>query len=330
MTEYKHSLDQEPRAEKSVEEGLRAISDLGQALLREKRSERRWKNFRRILFWLVVLAIFVVPHFVEKRLSPIAAVGAKPHAAVINLEGLVMPGAEIDADQMVEALNQAFGAAQSRGVILQINSPGGSPVQAERIFNEIIRLKQSHPDKKVIAVIEDMGVSAAYYIAAAADQIVASKASLVGSIGVIINGFGAVDAIEKLGIERRLITAGDNKALMDPFSPRDPEQEAYMQRIVDQVHTQFIDAVKQGRGERLAQRADIFSGLIWNGEQAQALGLVDHVGSTGYALRELLELENTVDYTPVDDWFRTFSRQVGVGVGSALNGVVAKQGLELK
>lgn len=256
-------------------------------------------------------------------------VSTTPHAAVISLEGLVMPGGDIDADQLLIALGNAFEADQSRGIILQINSPGGSPVQAERIYNEIMRLKAEYPDKKVVAVIEDMGVSAAYYIAAAADEIVASKASLVGSIGVIINGFGAVDAIEKLGIERRLITAGDNKALMDPFSPRDPEQEAYMQRIVDQIHTQFIDAVRQGRGERLAQRADIFSGLVWNGEQAKELGLVDHIGSMGYAQRNILELDETLDYTPVEDWFRTFSRQVGVGMGSALDGLLAKQGLEL-
>ena len=320
MTEIKHSLDEQAsQAEKGVEEGLRAISDLGQALIREKRSERRWKNFRHILFWLVLLAIFVLPHFSEQRLSPMGAVGTAPHAAVISLEGLVVPGGEIDADQLVEALNSAFDADQSRGIILQINTPGGRPVQAERIYDEIQRLKADYPDKQVIAVIEDMGVSAAYYIAAAADQIVASKASLVGSIGVIINGFGAVDAIEKLGIERRLITAGDNKALMDPFSPRDPEQEAYMQRIVDQIHEQFITAVKEGRGERLARRADIFSGLIWTGQEAIELGLVDKVGSASHVAREVIGAEDIVEYSVEEDVLERLVDRLGASTAKMLN-----------
>lgn len=330
MTEIKHTLDQEPQSEQAVQEGLQAISDLGQALIKEKRSERRWKNFRRILFWLVLLAIFVLPHFSDKQFGNMVTSGTEPHAAIISLEGIVVPGGDIDADKLIESLQTAFAADKSRGIILQINSPGGSPVQAERIYNEVIRLKAKFPDKKVVAVIEDMGASAAYYIAAAADEIVASRASLVGSIGVIINGFGVVDAIEKLGIERRLITAGDNKAMLDPFSPRDAGQEAYMQRLVDQIHTQFIDAVKHGRGERLAQRADIFSGLVWNGEQAKELGLVDHIGSTGYAMRDVLGLEEQVDYTPVDDWFRTFSRQVGTGMGTVLDRLLLKQGIELQ
>jgi protease-4 len=254
----------------------------------------------------------------------------KPHAAVISLEGLVMSGAEIDADNIISGLQEAFDAKQSKAIILQINSPGGSPVQAERIYDELMRLKAQYPDKKVVAVIEDIGASAAYYIASAADEIVASKASLVGSIGVIINGFGAVDALEKLGIERRLITAGDNKAMLDPFLPKDEAQEAYMQRIVDQVHEQFIDAVKQGRGDRLADRADLFSGLVWNGAEAKELGLVDHIGSMGYALREILQLETQRDYTPKVDWLEEFSKQVGTSMGAALDRLVLKQNVGLQ
>ncbi|MCP4008234.1 MAG: S49 family peptidase [Proteobacteria bacterium] len=238
--------DQIEQGEQTIREGLNTISELGQALIREKRSARRWKNFRRILFWLVILSIFVLPYFAEEKISGMVVASAKPHAAVISMEGLVMPGGEIDADSMVESLQSAFSAIQSKGIILQINSPGGSPVQAERIYDEIMRLRTEYPDKKVVAVIEDIGASAAYYIASAANEIVASRASLVGSIGVIINGFGAVDAMKKLGLERRLITAGDNKAMLDPFLPKDEIQEAYMQRIVDQIHAQFIEAVKTG------------------------------------------------------------------------------------
>jgi protease-4 len=322
--------EQIEQGEQTIREGLNTISELGQALIREKRSARRWKNFRRILFWLVILSVFVLPYFADEKISGMVAASAKPHAAVISMEGLVMPGGEIDADNMVESLQSAFSAIQSKGIILQINSPGGSPVQAERIYNEIMRLRVEYPDKKVVAVIEDIGASAAYYIASAADEIVASKASLVGSIGVIINGFGAVDAMKKLGLERRLITAGDNKAMLDPFSPKDEIQEAYMQRIVDQIHAQFIEAVKNGRGERLSDRADIFSGLVWNGEEAKALGLVDHIGSMAYTLRELLKVEEQVDYTPQADWLETFSKQMGAGMGAALDRLMLKQGMSVQ
>ncbi|MEE9446465.1 MAG: S49 family peptidase [Arenicellales bacterium] len=315
--------------EHAVKEGLASISKLGQDLIKEQRSARRWKTFGRLLLALIVLSIFVLPYFMKDKLGGLVK-GVTPHAAVISLEGLVMAGAEIDADQIESALQSAFEAKQSKGIILQINSPGGSPVQAERIYNEITRLKVIYPEKKVIAVIEDIGASAAYFIASAADEIVASKASLVGSIGVVVNGFGAVDAMKKLGIERRLITAGDNKAMLDPFLPQDPAEAAYMQRIVDQIHVQFIEAVKQGRGDRLADRADIFSGLVWNGSEAKTLGLVDHIGSMGYALREILKIETQVDYTPVVDWMETFSKQVGASMGAAIDRIVTKQNMGLQ
>jgi len=323
--------DNTEQGEQTVREGLDTISELGQAMLREKRSARRWKNFWRIPFWLVILSIFILPYFGEDNIGGMVAVtSSKPHAAVISMQGLVMPGGEIDADNMVESLQSAFSAEQAKGIVLQINSPGGSPVQAERIYDEIMRLKTEYPEKKVVAVIEDIGASAAYYIASAADQIVASKASLVGSIGVIINGFGAVDAMEKLGIERRLITAGDNKAMLDPFLPKDDAQQAYMQRMSDQIHTQFIDAVKAGRGDRLADRADIFSGLVWNGEEAQKLGLVDDIGSMGYVMREILNIEDQIDYTPQEDWLDTLSKQLGASMGSALDKLMLKQSMGLR
>ena len=322
-------MDNNELSEKTVTQGLKAISSLGQELIKENRRTRRWKILGRLFFIMLIASIFILPYFMKDKISGVVS-SVKPHAAVISLEGLVMSGAEIDADIIISGLQKAFEAKQSKAIILQINSPGGSPVQAERIYDEIIRLKAQYTDKKVVAVIEDIGASAAYYIASAADEIVASKASLVGSIGVIINGFGAVDALEKLGIERRLITAGDNKAMLDPFLPKDEAQEAYMQRIVDQVHEQFIDAVKQGRGDRLADRADVFSGLVWNGAEAKELGLVDHIGSMGYALREILELETQLDYTPKVDWLEEFSKQVGTSMGAALNRLVLKQNVGLQ
>lgn len=322
-------IDNHELSEKAVTQGLKAISSLGQDLIKENRRARRWKILGRLFFILLIASIFILPYFMKDKISGVVS-SVKPHAAVISLEGLVMSGAEIDADNIISGLQDAFDAKQSKAIILQINSPGGSPVQAERIYDELMRLKAQYPDKKVVAVIEDIGASAAYYIASAADEIVASKASLVGSIGVIINGFGAVDALEKLGIERRLITAGDNKAMLDPFLPKDEAQEAYMQRIVDQVHAQFIDAVKQGRGDRLADRADVFSGLVWNGAEAKELGLVDHIGSMGYALREILELETQRDYTPKVDWLEEFSKQVGTSMGAALDRLVLKQNVGLQ
>jgi len=316
-------------ADQTVREGLDTIAKLGHDLIKENRRVRRWKIIRRFMFWMIVIAVFTAPYVSDEKIGSMVG-SAQPHVAVISMQGPVMAGAEIDADRVVASLQKAFEASQSKGVLLQINSPGGSPVQAERIYNEINRLRALHPDKPVVAVIEDIGASAAYYIASAADQIVASKASLVGSIGVIINGFGAVDAIEKLGIERRLITAGDNKGMLDPFLPQNAAQDAYMQRIVDQVHQQFITAVKQGRGDRLKDRADIFSGLVWNGEEAMELGLIDAIGSNGYAMREIFKLENELDYTPAVDWMEAFSKGVGASMGAGLKQALLEQNVGLE
>lgn len=315
--------------EATIREGLDAISKLGQDLIKENRRTRRWRMFRRLFLLLIIISIFVLPSFDTQNISGVVNV-KQPHIATISLQGLVMPEADIDADQVIESLQSAFSADQSKGIMLKINSPGGSPVQAERIYDEILRLRALYPEKKVIAVIEDIGASAAYYIASAADEITASRASLVGSIGVIVNGFGAVEAMKKLGVERRLITAGENKGMLDPFSPQDETQEAYMQRIVDQVHKQFITAVKEGRGERLSDRADIFSGLVWNGEEAVKLGLVDHIGASGFVMREIFEMETQVDYSPVVDWLETFSKGVGASMSAGFNQLMLKQGLVLQ
>ncbi len=296
-------------------EGLKALSQLGQELIKENRRMRRGKWLGRLLIGLILVTIFVVPQFVDQN-----GIGQRvgPHTALIKLEGMVMSGAGVEAGLANKGLRRAFESNQAKGVVLQINSPGGSPVQAERIYNEIARLKAAHPDKKVIAVIEDMGASAAYYIAAAADQIVSAKSSLVGSIGVLMNGFGVVEAMEKLGIERRLITAGENKAILDPFSPQDARDTRLMQEMVDQVHSQFIDAVKQGRGDRLKADPVIFSGMVWNGEEAVKLGVIDSIGSVDSVARDLIGQETLIDYTAQRDWFEEFSGQLGTSIAQSL------------
>ncbi len=309
--------------EETTQDGLKALSQLGQQLLDENKRNRRFKIFNR-LFWLaLVLAILVLPQFFKGKFEggPLGE-----HAAIVQMQGLVMSGAEIDAQLINPVLGDAFSAKQSIGVVLDINSPGGSPVQAELIYDEIIRLKAEFPDKKVIAVIGDVGASAAYYIAAAADEIVSAKASLVGSIGVVINGFGAVDAMEKLGIERRLITAGSNKAMLDPFSPEDAGQRAYIQSVVDEVHEQFIDVVKTGRGDRLGDDEALFSGLIWNGSKAIELGLVDHLGSVDTAAYDLLGAESKFNYSPVPTLWEEISGELGVQMAAAFKRVFSSQG----
>jgi len=223
---------------------------------------------------------------------------SRPPDTLSDIHGIIAAGETTEADSINRALRQAFEADNIKGIILNLNSPGGSPVQAGRIYDEIMRLKAKHPDKPVYAVINDICASGGYYVAAAADEIIADRASIVGSIGVRMDSFGFVDSLEKLGVERRLLTAGDNKALMDPFLPVVPEQVDHLQTILDNIHVQFIDAVRNGRGDRLIDDERIFSGLVWSGEQSLAIGLVDELGDIDMVLRDKLELEHSVDMTP--------------------------------
>ncbi|MFT5258600.1 MAG: protease-4 [Saprospiraceae bacterium] len=303
---------------------MAAFTHLGEELLKENKRNRRFKIVSRLVMLSIALAVFVLPGLMQKKMSTLPTV---EHAAVVRMEGLVMPGAEIDAEYINPALRNAFSANNTKGVILQINSPGGSPVQAERIYDEIMLLKSEYPEKKVVAVIDDVGASAAYYIACAADEILSAKASLVGSIGVVVNGFGAVDAMKKLGVERRLITAGTNKALLDPFMPLDESQRAYMQSVVDEVHEQFIAAVKLGRGDRLADDDTLFSGLFWNGSKAVTLGLIDQIGNMDMAMRDLIGVEERYDYSPAPSLIEEITGQLGISLSSAMSRVFATQQL---
>jgi protease IV len=289
----------------------------------EQRKQRRWSIFFRAatLGYLVLVLLMFLP--LRAGLSGSMA-AVEPHTALVNVSGVIADGAEANADAISQGLRRAFEAEQSKAVMLRINSPGGSPVQSGYVYNEIMRLKAKYPEKKVYAVITDMGASGAYYIAAAADEIYVDPASIVGSIGVIMAGFGFTEAIEKLGVERRVQTSGENKALMDPFQPQKPEQTAHFQGMLDQIHQQFIEAVKAGRGDRLQVdgHPELFSGLVWSGEEAVQLGLADGTGSPGQVARDVVGEEEIVDYSvlphPLERLLGGFGVSIGKGVGQML------------
>lgn len=290
----------------------------------ESRKQRRWTIFFRLMTFAYLFLLLVL--FLPGR-TGMSVPASGDHVGIIDVSGVIADGADASADVIVTGLREAFDAKDSKAVILRINSPGGSPVQSAYVYREILRLREKHPNKKVYAVITDIGASGAYYIAAAADEIYADQASIVGSIGVIMAGFGFTDAIDKLGVERRVMTAGENKALMDPFAPLEADQQKHVQNMLNEIHSQFIDAVKQGRGERLVEGRDkeIFSGLFWTGEQAKALGLVDGLGSPGQVSRDVIGVEEMVDYTPrrhpLDDLLGKLGTQIGQGIANSLGGV---------
>jgi protease-4 len=234
---------------------------------------------------------------------------------VVEIKGEIASGADASAEFVVASMRSAFEDEGSQAVVLLINSPGGSPVQAGIINDEIRRLKEKH-QKPVYAVVEETCASAAYYIAAAADDIYVDKASIVGSIGVLMDGFGFTGLMDKLGVERRLLTAGENKGFMDPFSPQTEKQRQYAQTMLDQIHQQFITVVKQGRGDRLKDTPEMFSGLFWTGQQAIDMGLADHLGSLDYVAREVVKAEDIIDYTRRDNVAERLAKRFGAAIGS--------------
>jgi len=291
------------------------------AYLMDRRSERRWRIFFRLSWLLLVIAIV---YGVFAARTKATAPSGGPHTALIEVRGEIADGVEASAENLVPGIKSAFEDNGAQAVVLRINSPGGSPVQAGIINDEIRRLKKLH-NKKVYAVVEETCASGAYYIAVAADEIYVDKASIVGSIGVLMDGFGATGLMDKLGVERRLLTAGENKGIGDPFSPLVPKQRAYIQAMLDQIHQQFIKVVREGRGKRLKETPETFSGLFWNGEQALALGLADHLGNLDYVAREVVKAEEVVDYTPKENvaerLAKRFGASIGAGAVKALQGV---------
>ena len=287
--------------------------------LAEQRRTRRWNLVFRFA-WLA-LAVSAAVFWMEPQWLHPERGG--PHSALVDVRGMIADEGDTSADRVVAALQAAFEDSDTAGVILRVNSPGGSPVQAGYISDEIVRLRGLYPETPVYAVIADMAVSGGYYVAASADSIYASKSSVVGSIGVLMDGFGFVDAMDKLGVERRLVTAGEHKGLLDPFSPATEEDVAHFRSLLEDVHNEFIEAVKRGRGDRLAADSDLFSGLVWTGSRGIELGLVDALGSSGYVAREVIGAEEIVDFTvrpaPLDAIADRLGASVARTIGTLLN-----------
>ncbi len=288
-----------------------ALERVATELLRQQRSERRWRIFFR-LSWLLLVA-FVALALLGRSATPAAS--STPHTALVEVRGEIAADSEASAELLVAALKSAFEDAGAQAVVLRINSPGGSPVQSGIINDEIKRLKAKHK-KKVYAVVEEVCASGAYYIAAAADEIYVDKASIVGSIGVLMDGFGFSGLMDKLGVERRLLTAGSNKAMLDPFSPRNETQTKLAQAMIEQIHQQFITVVKEGRGARLKETPETFSGLFWNGEEAVKLGLADGLGNLDFVARDIVKAEEIVDYTPRENVAERLAKRFGASVGT--------------
>jgi protease IV len=288
--------------------------------MKDRRSERRWRVIFRVL-WLLLIFFLLWSMLAARRA---ANVPTGPHTALIEVRGEISAESEASAERIVSALKSAFEDKTAQAVVLRINSPGGSPVQAGIVNDEIKRLKALHK-KKVYAVVEEVCASGAYYIAVAADEIYTDKASIVGSIGVLMDGFGFTGAMQKLGVERRLMTAGENKGMNDPFSPESEKQRAYTQAMLDQIHQQFIKVVKDGRGKRLKEAPETFSGLYWNGEQAVSLGLVDKFGNLDFVAREVVKAEEIIDYTPKENIAERLAKRFGASIGSGA--VKALQGM---
>jgi len=297
------------------------INRLAFASVNEQRRSRRWSVFFKFAFLVYLIGILVL-YFPEDR----SEIHLGSHTAMVELSGPIADNSFANANTIISGLRAAFKDKNTKGVIIRINSPGGSPVQAGYINDEIYRLREKYPNIPLYAVISDMCASAAYYIAAGAQEIYADKASIVGSIGVLMDGFGFVDTMKKLGVERRLMTAGENKAFLDPFSPVDKDNQAHMQSVLDNVHQQFISVVKKGRGNRLSADPDIFTGLFWSGDKSVDLGLIDGLGSMGYVAREIIGEEKIVDFTPRPNYLDRFAERIGVAAANSLSTLFLSQG----
>ncbi len=291
------------------------IQKMALEFLREQRRRARWGLFFKLAGLTYVVVILVMVY--SDGLSEVSGTESA-HTALVEVKGLISADTEASADHVITALRKAFEAKHAKGIIIRINSPGGSPVQAGYINDEIHRLKAEHPDKPVYAVAVDACASGGYYIAVAADEIYVDKASLIGSIGVRMGSFGFHELIEEWGIERRLLTAGEHKALLDPFQPLEHQDQAFAQQLLDTLHQQFITAVKTGRGERLQEHRDLFSGLIWTGEESIRLGLADGLGSSSQVAREIIGAETIVRYSRKQDLFDRLVDRLGVAVASQL------------
>ena len=282
--------------------------------LKETRKARRWKAVLRVFTVLVLVAVVIV---VFDFHLPGRGIGVEKHTAMVTLDGEISSSSMANALDINSSLTSAFENENSAGVVLRINSPGGSPVQAGMINDEIHRLRKLYPKKPFYVVVEDICASGGYYVAVAADQILVDKASIVGSIGVIMEGFGFTGLMDKLGVTRRMITAGSNKGMMDPFSKENPQQVEMMKTMIDEIHQQFITVVKEGRGARLKDSADLFSGRVWNGEQAVKIGLADGFGTVDTVARDVFKAPDILDYTMKENFAERVAKRFGAEVGAA-------------
>lgn len=293
------------------------VEKLAFAAITEQRRSRRWGIFFKLLMFgylLAVLGIAMYPKFKQE----IGGSG-KNHTAVINLVGMIAEDQNANAESIIDSLRDAVKDKNTKGIIIHANSPGGSPVQSAYVYDEIKKIKKEHPDLPIHAVVSDICASGCYYIVSAVDKIFASPASLIGSIGVIMDSFGFVDTMQKLGVERRLLTAGEHKALLDPFSPGKPDEQQYMQNLINQVHKQFIDAVRKGRGSRLKETPDMFSGLVWTGEESVKLGVVDAMGSQDSVAKDVIGAETLVDFTQQERLVDRIAGKLGASLGLGIS-----------
>lgn len=304
-----------PRSPLAGEEWERGVlTRLAFAAVTEQRRARRWNTF----FKVIIVGYLVTLLFVSLPSGWFDFGGDDEHTALIDVSGVISQQSDASADRIVSGLRAAFEDEDTAGVILRVNSPGGSPVQAGYIYDEIRRLRKLYPDVPLYAVITDICASGGYYIAAAADRIYADKASVVGSIGVIMNGFGFVESMKTLGVERRAFTSGKNKALLDPFAPLREDEVQHVRGLLENIHQQFVEVVRQGRGDRIKDDGQLFSGLIWTGEQSVALGLVDELASAGYVAREVIGADKVVDFTPREGVLDRLANKIGMSIGKSL------------
>lgn len=301
--------DNDPRWERQL------LEKLAFASLKEQRAKRRWSIVFRflVLFYLIAVLLLVVDWGgTSEKISD------GKHTALINIRGTIEATGDASADKINGALQSAFEDKGTAGVILRVNSPGGSPVQSGIVYDEIRRLRTKYPEIPLYVVVEDLCASGGYYIASAADKIFVDKASILGSIGVLMDGFGFTSAMDKLGVERRLLTAGENKGFLDPFSPQDEKQKAHAQLLLSEIHKQFIEVVRQGRGKRLKETPEMFSGLMWTGSQSIELGLSDDFGTVDSVARDVIKVENILDYSVKENIAERVAKRLGAEMGQNL------------
>src|SRR6266478_8090147 len=291
------------------------VTKLATAAVREQRRARLWGIFFKLLTFAYITLVLLLA--VDWK-GGADVVRGKKHTAMVDLSGIIAPGTDASAEKVNASLQAAFKDKNTQGVIMRINSPGGSPVQSQTIYDEMRRLRKKYPDIPLYAVVEDICASGGYFVAAGADRIYVGKASIVGSIGVLMNGFGFTGLMDKLGVERRLITAGKNKGMLDPFSPLEDKDKEYIKGLMNDIHGQFISVVREGRGKRLKETPDMFSGIIWTGEKSVELGLADGYGSLDSVARDIIKAEDIVDYTVKEGFAEKVARRFGASVASSL------------